>query len=111
MAEIAVELGTTANALGSLIARARAAGWDLPRRRRATPKTTGLTKQQVRAQFMNALLNGTLRRSTRCEECGDTELVEGHHTDYAKPLYVTWLCPACHRAAHGLVSHLPKGAA
>lgn len=34
-----------------------------------------------------------------CEVCG-TEPAQAHHTDYSKPLDVTWLCSRCHGAAH-----------
>lgn len=35
-----------------------------------------------------------------CEVCGAKE-VQGHHTDYRRPLVVTWLCTTHHSAAHG----------
>lgn len=34
-----------------------------------------------------------------CEVCGDTTS-EAHHPDYDRPLHVTWLCRAHHRAVH-----------
>lgn len=33
-----------------------------------------------------------------CEVCGDGNGL-GHHSDYARPLDVTWLCPGCHAPA------------
>ena len=35
-----------------------------------------------------------------CEACGGMDGIEGHHTSYAAPLEVTWLCGTCHRAEH-----------
>lgn len=99
MRDIADELGTTTNALGVKLHRARAAGWDLPLRR-VGPKTEDLTRRQARDQFAQALRAGTIRRPKRCEGCGKEGRVDGHHHDYNRPLFVEWLCPACHREAH-----------
>jgi hypothetical protein len=111
MEQIAEQLGTTKNALGGLMVRARAAGWDLPLRRAAQPKSANLTKRESRSQFTAALRNGTIRRSTRCEDCGSTDLIEGHHTDYSRPLYVVWLCHACHTDLHAAERRKTEAAA
>jgi hypothetical protein len=50
----------------------------------------------ARQTLKNAILLGKVRRCTRCEECGAKTFTEGHHDDYAKPFYVTWLCRRCH---------------
>ena len=34
-----------------------------------------------------------------CEKCGEEKAV-AHHSDYAKPLEIVWLCHACHMAEH-----------
>lgn|SRR5215471_5228974 len=34
-----------------------------------------------------------------CAKCGDTK-VQAHHTDYAKPFAVIWLCRLCHMQEH-----------
>jgi transposase len=100
MSEIAEELDTTANALGGMLVRARAAGCDLPKRR-GGPKRENLTKGEARFQFSAELLKGNIRRPKRCEDCGEETYVEGHHTDYQRPLFVFWLCEDCHLKAHG----------
>lgn len=51
----------------------------------------------------NALQTGLLIKPDKCSDCGieDTEaFLEGHHTDYSKPLDVVWLCKPCHLKAH-----------
>lgn len=46
----------------------------------------------------NAMRLGLLERQP-CEVCGDPKS-EAHHDDYDRPLDVTWLCRAHHRAVH-----------
>lgn len=41
---------------------------------------------------------GTLSRLS-CERCGHPR-THGHHSDYSKPLEVTWLCATHHRRVH-----------
>lgn len=50
--------------------------------------------------FNNALRDGKIQRGTKCEGCGKTEGLHGHHEDYYKPLDVVWLCTACHGKRH-----------
>lgn len=99
MIEIADAVGTTANALGGELCRMRGLGWDLPLRRAAAPARPA-TKDQARIQFMAAIRKGQVRRPARCERCGREAHVDGHHSDYSKPLYVEWLCRPCHLAHH-----------
>lgn len=48
-----------------------------------------------------AIRNGTIKRKSRCEECGTKDKrIEAHHDDYTKPLQVRWLCTTCHRQWH-----------
>lgn len=47
-----------------------------------------------------ALAAGKLARPDSCEECGKTCIPEGHHSDYALPLVVKWLCRQCHSNWH-----------
>ena len=58
--------------------------------------------QQYMAQtaLRNAIRSGCITASGCCESCGKRCATHGHHADYAKPLDVTWLCPACHSAWH-----------
>lgn len=48
----------------------------------------------------NALRAGRITRADSCESCGAVGTLHGHHDDYARPLDVRWLCPACHHAWH-----------
>ena len=40
-----------------------------------------------------------------CAKCGEKK-VEGHHSDYNKPLKVVWLCQKHHREAHLALKNL-----
>jgi hypothetical protein len=50
----------------------------------------------------NAVRDGRLIKAKVCESegCSSTQLLHGHHDDYAKPLEVRWLCAACHHSWH-----------
>lgn len=49
----------------------------------------------------NAVRNGSISKSSICENCGITpSRIHGHHDDYAYALVVRWLCPGCHSAWH-----------
>ena len=40
-----------------------------------------------------------------CSDCGTNNWPkEMHHTDYSKPLDITWLCRECHKRRHGKYS-------
>ena len=64
-------------------------------------------KERARATLKVGVRRGKIIR-TPCAECGGQK-VEGHHTDYAKPLQVVWLCRRCHRLRHHQASpDLPR---
>lgn len=61
-------------------------------------------KYGARVMVGNAVRSGKIEKPDTCQECGDDTRLHGHHDDYAKPLEVRWLCPACHfewHAEHG----------
>lgn len=39
-------------------------------------------------------------RPEECSQCNVKGKIEAHHTNYDKPLDVTWICVKCHRALH-----------
>lgn len=65
-------------------------------------------KLQARRLAREAIRKGTLIRPDQCSRCptktikkyGWKSNVEGHHTDYSKPLDVIWLCLECHKLEH-----------
>ncbi|HWZ86535.1 MAG TPA: hypothetical protein VN032_10060 [Thermoanaerobaculia bacterium] len=61
----------------------------------------------ARARVYSAVASGRLTRPEACSACGRVGAVQGHHDDYSKPLEVTWLCVACHRARHASTRRAP----
>lgn len=57
-------------------------------------------KERVRSALRRAVIKGKVIKPTTCESCQKETKIEGHHTDYSKPLEVVWLCRKCHRAVH-----------
>jgi hypothetical protein len=57
------------------------------------------TKAYARAAVNRAVAAGRLTKGP-CGQCGSTAATEAHHSDYAKPLDVTWLCEPCHDELH-----------
>jgi hypothetical protein len=51
-----------------------------------------------------AIIAGKLIRPGICSECQQPCKPQGHHADYSRQLEVRWLCGACHRRLHGIVS-------
>lgn len=65
-------------------------------------------KTRARQKVKYATKVGKIERQP-CQTCGDVPS-EGHHPDYSQPLYVVWVCRACHSRIHAkMVTHCPKG--
>ena len=63
--------------------------------RESNPIKTG-----ARTMVSNFVRDGKLAKPDACEDCGAAGRLHGHHDDYAKPLEVRWLCPACYHRWH-----------
>ena len=71
--------------------------------RRQWCKRHPLTEEQRRKENVRAMARvysrrGRLRQKP-CRHCGESR-TEHHHPDYARPLYVIWLCRPCHLKLH-----------
>ena len=73
-----------------------------PKRARPTQTEERRRRKATWATTQAAIKSGRLIRPATCSQCGGTTpQIEAHHTDYSKPLDVTWLCTYCHFQAHG----------
>ena len=70
------------------------------RTRRGVKQARDPIKQAARTLLGNAVRDGRVRKPENCQECGAGGRIEGHHTDYTKPLDVMWLCTLCHGLQH-----------
>ena len=59
-----------------------------------------LIRQRARELLASAVSSGAIVKATACASCGAEGNIYGHHTDYANPLEVLWLCRACHGSRH-----------
>lgn len=51
--------------------------------------------------FRKAILKGKIIKPVRCSMCGEcSPKIQGHHSDYTKPLEVIWVCHPCHAHIH-----------
>lgn len=57
------------------------------------------TRTRARDQLRAAVRRGAVTKPTTCTNCGKGGQLDGHHTDYSKPLEVEWLCRSCHHTA------------
>ena len=55
-------------------------------------------KRRAHSALWRGILKGLIKRSP-CEICGELKVC-AHHTDYSKPLEVSWLCQRHHRNSH-----------
>lgn len=59
--------------------------------------------QKARQKMHTEIKAGRMIKPDRCSKCGkqcSRRQLQAHHTDYSKPLEVTWLCTRCHGEAH-----------
>lgn len=52
-----------------------------------------------KARWAHVCLASALRRGLVHRDCGELK-VDGHHTDYDRPMLVVWLCRRHHIAEH-----------
>jgi hypothetical protein len=57
-------------------------------------------KQNARAKLGYHIRKGNIIKPKICSICEKAKKIEGHHTDYSKPLLVTWTCRQCHADLH-----------
>jgi len=57
-------------------------------------------KKKASGSVNSAVRTGRLNKPNRCERCGGSGKIEGHHPNYSKPLEVMWLCESCHKQEH-----------
>jgi len=57
-------------------------------------------KYKANMQVSDAIRRGKLVKPTHCQVCNTEDLLDGHHSDYSKPLQVLWVCRKCHVAIH-----------
>ena len=62
-------------------------------------KSTDNQSSAIRRVY-EAIKDGVLTRPSCCEDCGALCTPEAHHSDYLKPLEVSWLCVRCHKLWH-----------
>ena len=59
-------------------------------------------KRKAQSLLRSKLNLGHICKSAHCEYCGNSENIYGHHSSYAKDMWllVTWLCAKCHNRLH-----------
>lgn len=72
---------------------------DIVRARKIAHRDTIQGKAQTK--LANAVHLGQIDKPHTCSECGCANMrIDGHHSDYSKPLDVEWLCTTCHNKRH-----------
>lgn len=68
---------------------------------RAASRRRQVTERTLARHALNAAVkSGRVVKAAACESCAQVGKLHGHHDDYAQPLAVRWLCPACHGKEH-----------
>lgn len=81
--------------------QATPAGKDAIKRAQEKSRAKYPEKKKANIQVNNAVRDGRLYKPDSCSMCGRAKCrIDGHHTDYTKPLDVVWLCRKCHYAEH-----------
>ena len=57
-------------------------------------------KRAAHVILNNRLRRGDIKKPDKCQDCGSTGRIHGHHHDYTRPLDVEWLCALCHSNRH-----------
>ena len=58
-------------------------------------------KREASRLVCSAVRYGKMIKPTECSNCNKpSDRLEGHHSDYSKPLVVDWLCSLCHTEWH-----------
>lgn len=60
-------------------------------------------KKAASQKVNRAVYSGLMNKPGRCQDCHrmvGKKRIQGHHSDYSKPLSVEWLCRACHGRRH-----------
>ena len=74
------------------------------------PKTHDALKWWAHQIWMYALRKKVVIRPSECKRCGNSSgKIEGHHSDYTKPLSVEWLCKRCHTDEHTRLRRIDRG--
>lgn len=70
-------------------------------RNRKEFKKKNYIAEKASERVRQAVRLGKLSRPNVCEACGVvTDIIEGHHPDYDRPMEVVWLCRPCHNRLH-----------
>ena len=80
--------------------RSREKNMGVVRAREKAYRESNRGKVRARDRVYRAIIEGVLKRPSRCSQCDCLCDAQAHHEDYSKPLAVEWLCPACHGERH-----------